>query len=187
MCAHAWIWVPKEARILGPSGTGSFKPHNIGTELGSSEGTCVLLTPEPSHQPLLNAFALAFWDKLLYVTQAGLELLISLPQLPECGGLHRYITVPDLKPFNFTETSLTGWHVACFENVLYVFVLAGFVCQLDTGWSYHRERNFSWGNASMRSSCKAFSQLVIIVGDTISGLGFYKKTSWASQGKQASK
>jgi hypothetical protein len=24
-------------------------------------------------------------------------------------------------------------------------VLAGFVCQLDTGLSYHRERSFSWG------------------------------------------
>jgi hypothetical protein len=31
---------------------------------------------------------------------------------------------------------------------------------LDTGWSY-RERSFSWENASMRSSSKAFSQLVI--------------------------
>ena len=54
-------------------------------------------------------------------------------------------------------------------------VLAGFVCQLDTGWSYHRERSFSWGSASMRSSCGAFSQLVIkgerpLVGGTISGL-----------------
>jgi hypothetical protein len=54
-------------------------------------------------------------------------------------------------------------------------VLAGFVCQLDIGWSYHRERSFSWGNASMRSSCGAFSQLVIkgwgpLVGGTISGL-----------------
>jgi hypothetical protein len=28
--------------------------------------------------------------------------------------------------------------------------LAGSVCQLDTGWNYHRERSFSWGNASMR-------------------------------------
>jgi hypothetical protein len=42
-------------------------------------------------------------------------------------------------------------------------------------WSYHRERSFSWGNASMRSNCKAFSQLVIkgegpLVGGTISGL-----------------
>jgi hypothetical protein len=42
-------------------------------------------------------------------------------------------------------------------------------------WSYHRERSFSWGNASMRSSCKAFSQLLIkgkrpLVGGTISGL-----------------
>jgi hypothetical protein len=56
-----------------------------------------------------------------------------------------------------------------------VGVLAGFVYQLDTGWSYHRERSFSWGSASMRSSCKAFSQLVIkgerpLVGGTISGL-----------------
>jgi hypothetical protein len=54
-------------------------------------------------------------------------------------------------------------------------VLAGFGCQLDTGWSYHRERSFSWGDASMRSSCKAFSQLLIkkerpLVGGTISGL-----------------
>jgi hypothetical protein len=49
------------------------------------------------------------------------------------------------------------------------------LCQLDTGWSYHRERSFSWGNAYMRSSCKAFSQLVIkgerpLVGGTIPGL-----------------
>jgi hypothetical protein len=37
------------------------------------------------------------------------------------------------------------------------------------------KRSFSWGNASTRSSCKAFSQLVIkggdpLVGGTISGL-----------------
>jgi hypothetical protein len=56
-----------------------------------------------------------------------------------------------------------------------VIVLAGFVCQLDIGWSYHRERSFSWGSTSMRSSCKAFSQLVIkgqgsLVGGTISVL-----------------
>jgi hypothetical protein len=49
------------------------------------------------------------------------------------------------------------------------------LCQLDTSWSYHRERSFSWGNASKRSSCKAFSELVIkrerpLVGGTISGL-----------------
>ena len=37
------------------------------------------------------------------------------------------------------------------------------LCQLDTGWSYHRKRSFSWWNASTRSSCKAFSQLVIKV------------------------
>jgi hypothetical protein len=54
-------------------------------------------------------------------------------------------------------------------------VEASFVCQLDTGWSYHRERSSSWGNASMRSSCGAFPQLVIkgerpLVGGTIPGL-----------------
>jgi hypothetical protein len=54
-------------------------------------------------------------------------------------------------------------------------VEASFVCQLDTGWSYHRERSSSWGNASMRSSCGAFPQLVIkgerpLVGGAISEL-----------------
>jgi hypothetical protein len=49
------------------------------------------------------------------------------------------------------------------------------LCQLDTGWSYHRERSFSWGNASTRSNCKVFSQLVIkgggpLVGGAISGM-----------------
>ena len=45
-----------------------------------------------------------------------------------------------------------------------------------TGWfCYHRERNFSWGSAAMRSSYGAFSQLVIeggglIVGGAIPGL-----------------
>jgi hypothetical protein len=55
-------------------------------------------------------------------------------------------------------------------------LLAGFVCQLDTDWRYPRERSFSWENASMRSSYKAFSQLVIkergpLVGGAIPGLG----------------
>jgi hypothetical protein len=76
-----------------------------------------------------------------------------------------------------------------------LIVLAGFVCQLDTNWSYHRERSFRWGNASMRFRCKAFSQLVIKTGRSpcgwchpwAGGSGFYKKASWASQGKQASK
>lgn len=36
-------------------------------------------------------------------------------------------------------------------------VLAGFVCQLDTIWSYYRKRRLPWGNVSMRSSCKVFS------------------------------
>lgn len=40
-------------------------------------------------------------------------------------------------------------------------VLPGFVCHLATSWSYQRGRSLSSGNASMRSSWKAFSQLVI--------------------------
>ena len=61
------------------------------------------------------------------------------------------------------------------KNLTNTAVLAVFVCQLDTGWSYHRERSFSWGNVSIRSSCKAFSQLVIkgggpLVDDAICGL-----------------
>jgi hypothetical protein len=57
------------------------------------------------------------------------------------------------------------------SHLVYWLVL----CQLDTSWSYHRERSFSWGNASTRSSYKAFSQLVIkwerpLVGGTSSGL-----------------
>ena len=49
------------------------------------------------------------------------------------------------------------------------------MCQLDTGWSYHRERSFRWGSASMRSRCEALSQLVIkwggpLVGGAISEL-----------------
>jgi len=43
-------------------------------------------------------------------------------------------------------------------------ILTNYVCQLDTSWSYHRERSLPWGNASVRSSWKAFSQLVIKVG-----------------------
>jgi hypothetical protein len=55
-------------------------------------------------------------------------------------------------------------------------IMAGFVCQLDTGRSYHRERSFNWESASMRSSCGAFSQLVIkegglLVGGAIPGSG----------------
>ena len=51
------------------------------------------------------------------------------------------------------------------------------LCQVDAGYSYHRERSSSWGNISMRSSCGEFSQIVIIVGGplvggTISGLVF---------------
>jgi hypothetical protein len=59
----------------------------------------------------------------------------------------------------------SGFYLGKFIIVEFLYinlsVLAGFVCQLDTSWSYHRERSFRWGNASMRSNCKAFSPLVI--------------------------
>jgi hypothetical protein len=49
----------------------------------------------------------------------------------------------------------------CAHVCINMPVLAGFVYQLDTNWSYHTERSLAWRNASMRSSCKAFSQWVI--------------------------
>jgi hypothetical protein len=51
------------------------------------------------------------------------------------------------------------------------------------------ERSLSWENASMRSSCKAFSLLVINGGwchPWVGGPEFYKK-GWENHGKQASK
>ena len=33
-------------------------------------------------------------------------------------------------------------------------VLADFVCQLDTSWSYHIEKSLPWGNTSVISRCK---------------------------------
>ena len=64
-------------------------------------------------------------------------------------------------------------------------VLAGFECQLDTGWSYHRERSFSWGRASMRSSCGAFSQLVIKQGGTLGGGAIFGLVVLGSRREQA--
>jgi hypothetical protein len=43
---------------------------------------------------------------------------------------------------------------------LFPSVLASFV-SIWHSWSYHWERSFSWGSASMRSNCGAFSLLVI--------------------------
>ena len=67
-------------------------------------------------------------------------------------------------------------------------VQAGFMCQLDTGWGYHRERSFSWGITFMRSNCKAFSQLVIkgerpLMGGTISGLAVLGSREQAEQAR----
>jgi hypothetical protein len=68
------------------------------------------------------------------------------------------------------------WHGHEFKASLVYGECTGWFCVSTWhSWSYHRGRSFSWGNASMRSSCKAFSQLVIkgrgpLVGGTISEL-----------------
>jgi hypothetical protein len=38
-----------------------------------------------------------------------------------------------------------SYEVLLWLMLISVSLLAGFVCQLDTGWSYHRERSFRWG------------------------------------------
>jgi hypothetical protein len=80
------------------------------------------------------------------------------------------------------------------NSYAYTYMYWLVLCQRGTGWSYHRERSFSWKNASTRSSCRTFSQLVIKgkgplwVGPSLGWQSwFYKRTGWASQGKQASK
>jgi hypothetical protein len=78
--------------------------------------------------------------------------------------------------------------VCVWCSSLLLGVLAGFMCQLDTGWSYHRERSFSWGSASIRSSCGAFSLLVIKRGGpTVSGAipGLVVLSSISKQAEQA--
>jgi hypothetical protein len=70
---------------------------------------------------------------------------------------------------------MLGKKAYVFDHILRVQLYRLVLCQLDRGWSYHRERSFSWGSDSMRSSCKAFSQLVIkgerpLVGGAIPGL-----------------
>jgi len=73
-------------------------------------------------------------------------------------------TLSELQALSLLSTSIKIF-CCCNEKVtktsLLILVLAGFVCQLDTSLSYHRERSLPWGNVSVRSSCKAFAQLVI--------------------------
>jgi hypothetical protein len=74
-----------------------------------------------------------------------------------------------------------------------VVVLADIMWQVDTSWSYHRERSLPWGNDSMRSSCKAFSQLVVkragpMVDGAISGLvvlGSIRKQAEQARGSKS--
>jgi hypothetical protein len=75
------------------------------------------------------------------------------------------------------------------RNIPKHYKCTGWFC-VSTGWNHHRERSVRWGNASMRSSCEAFSQLVIkgrgpILGGTIPGL--IVLGSIREQAEQASK
>ena len=93
--------------------------------------------------------------------------------------------------FKMNLTLMLHWaEFPARPNASYISVLASFVCQHDKGWSYHRERRFSWRSASMSSSCGAFSQLVIkgggpIVGGAIPGMVVLG--SIREQAEQASK
>jgi hypothetical protein len=113
-----------------------------------------------------------------------------------CGCDYNFLLVHMKNQFQSFLNQATPWewlhHYTCFLLLCHIFsvfttkaqvsslmiiigcVLASFVSTWHS-WSYHRERSFSWRNASMRSNCKAFSQLVIkekrpLVGGTISGL-----------------
>jgi hypothetical protein len=92
----------------------------------------------------------------------------SVGECTYCINIRTWVQIP-----NTHHKICHGCAHTCNPNVvrgdLSMGVLAGLGCQLDTGWSYHRERSFSWGKASMRSSCKAFSQLVIKVGGPLVG------------------
>ena len=57
----------------------------------------------------------------------------------------------------------------CAEGVDSCEVMYWLVLCSQLGQGYHRERSFSWESASMRSSCGAFSQLVIKLGEPILG------------------
>jgi hypothetical protein len=100
--------------------------------------------------PLIWVFSL-FWGKLskclliLFIFSKN-HLFISLHFIDSLWFLFAC--------FNFINV-YTG--LSCLFLSLYWLIL----CQLDTGWSYHTERSFSWGSASTRSSCKEFSQLMI--------------------------
>jgi hypothetical protein len=103
--------------------------------------------------------------------QTRLNLYIHLLEKLH-SKLSFYICVERYIHINFTKLKLWFSRIQMFRN--HHPVLASFVSTWHS-WSYHRERSFSWGNASMRSNCKAFSQLVIkgerpLVGGTISGL-----------------
>jgi hypothetical protein len=130
-----------------------------------------------------NMFSLEsnFEDSFAYLFPTCLSLILLDPwekqQHPSVDDLIHKWRRPSPQPkaplgrVALTEPILMPLLHHCCQHGVYWLVL----CQLDTGWSYHRERSFSWGDASTKSICKAFSQLVIkgerpLVGGTISGL-----------------
>jgi hypothetical protein len=103
--------------------------------------------------------------------------MIVLMCVSACVCMCSYVHVHGEAQGCYRASSLTALHPIHWSSVL-----AGLECQLDTSWSYHRERSLPSGNASMRSSCEAFSHLVIKGGKAHCGwchpwagsLGFYK-------------
>ena len=70
-------------------------------------------------------------------------------------------SVHEYTPSSYASHTHTHTHTHVYIYIYDIYiVLTNFVSTWHS-WSYHRERSFCWGNASMRSNCKAFSQLVI--------------------------
>jgi hypothetical protein len=76
-----------------------------------------------------------------------LSILVSIPDTS--------VTSTDLRIQLSLPSLVWTW------NVANLCVLTSFVCQPDTNWSYTRERILHGDSTTIRSSCKAYSQLVI--------------------------
>jgi hypothetical protein len=121
-----------------------------------------LVPTEPSPQQLPFLKDLGHW-RLIWIGWSTFPLLL----IPRHSSSKRHPRISYILGIVFLISLV-------FLIFPMVGVLASFMSTWHS-WSYHRERSFSWGNASIRSNCKTFSQLVIkgerpLVGGTISGL-----------------
>jgi hypothetical protein len=113
--------------------------------------------------------------------------ILPVLQLNECQKGNKGVL------WSSVESELTVIHSKNSVSLIHG-VMASFVSTWHS-WGYHRERSFSWGNASMRSNSKAFFSISDQGGKApcrwdhlwAGSLGFYKRAGWASQGRQASK